>query len=56
MGAITSRSRRPAGDLEDRLISVGINDKIHVQVTEGLNVGDEVVISDGGVASDPVMM
>jgi macrolide-specific efflux system membrane fusion protein len=48
--------RTAGGALEDRLIGIGINDKIEVEVTGGLNVGDDVVISDGGVEADPVMM
>ncbi|WP_328824761.1 efflux RND transporter periplasmic adaptor subunit [Mesorhizobium neociceri] len=36
--------RTPTGELTERLVTIGLTDKIKAQVLDGLSVGDEVVI------------
>lgn len=41
--------RSPSGQLSDRLVTIGLTDRIRAQVIDGLVVGDDVVIpADGG--------
>ena len=47
---ITVRAR--SGELSERLVTVGVSDRIKAQIVEGLQVGEEVVIPTDGTASD----
>ncbi|WP_353642768.1 efflux RND transporter periplasmic adaptor subunit [Mesorhizobium sp. WSM2239] len=42
--------RTPTGELSERLVTIGLTDKIKTQVLDGLSVGDEVVIPADQVA------
>ncbi|NIZ02914.1 efflux RND transporter periplasmic adaptor subunit [Thalassospira lucentensis] len=46
------RVRSPSGEITERLVSIGLTDRIKAQVIDGLAVGDEVVIPADGQASD----
>lgn len=45
--------RSSSGQISDRLVRIGLTDRIKAQVIEGLEVGEEVVIPADGRASDP---
>ena len=38
----------PGGELQTRMVSIGINDKINVQLLDGPQEGDRVVVADDG--------
>lgn len=44
--------RSPSGEISERLVSVGLTDRIKAQVIDGLEIGEEVVIPADGQASD----
>ncbi|SFK46297.1 membrane fusion protein, macrolide-specific efflux system [Mesorhizobium albiziae] len=44
--------RTPTDELTERLVTIGLTDRIKAQVIDGLAVGDEVVIPADGEASD----
>ncbi|MEQ5777323.1 efflux RND transporter periplasmic adaptor subunit [Thalassospira sp. NFXS8] len=44
--------RSPSGEISERLVTIGLTDRIKAQVIEGLKVGEEVVIPADGQASD----
>ncbi|WP_339760307.1 efflux RND transporter periplasmic adaptor subunit [uncultured Hoeflea sp.] len=48
--------RSPAGDINERLVTIGLTDRIKAQVIDGLKIGEEVVIPADGQASDPNAM
>lgn len=47
------RVRTARGDIEDRLVTIGLTDKIQAQVVGGLSLGEEVVITADGPLSAP---
>lgn len=48
--------RSPAGEITERLVTIGVTDRIKAQVIGGLKIGEEVVIPADGQASDPNAM
>lgn len=44
--------QRDDGTLEDRLVSVGLNDKVMAEITAGLTEGERIVTGSGGSAGD----
>lgn len=44
--------RAPSGTLSERLVTVGVTDRIKAQIIEGLQVGEDVVIPADGEVSD----
>ncbi|WP_316979452.1 efflux RND transporter periplasmic adaptor subunit [Shumkonia mesophila] len=48
--------RSASGELSERLVTIGLTDRIKAQVIDGLEVGEEVVIPADGQASDPNAM
>ncbi|WP_287368777.1 efflux RND transporter periplasmic adaptor subunit [Mesorhizobium sp.] len=44
--------RTPTGELAERLVTIGLTDKIKAQVLDGLSVGDEVVIPAVGTGTN----
>ena len=47
------RVKTARGESEDRLVTIGLNDKVQAQVIDGLSLGDEVIIKTDGPLSDP---
>lgn len=47
--------RTPTDELTERLVTIGLTDRVKAQVIDGLSVGDEVVIPVDGEASTLVM-
>ena len=55
-GRYRVRVRVASGRLSERLVRVGLTDKIHAQVLEGVSIGEQVVIPADGEASRPQEM
>jgi macrolide-specific efflux system membrane fusion protein len=47
-GRCPVRVVRPDGSTTTVMVAVGINDRVNIQVTDGLREGDEVVTADSG--------
>ncbi|WP_036838855.1 efflux RND transporter periplasmic adaptor subunit [Pleomorphomonas oryzae] len=55
-GRYRVRVRTPSGELSERLVTIGVTDRIKAQVIRGLKVGEDVVIPADGQASDSSAM
>lgn len=55
-GRYRVRVRTPSGELSERLVMIGVTDRIKAQVIRGLKVGEDVVIPADGQASDSSAM
>ena len=51
-GRYRVRVRKAGGTTEERLVAIGLSDKMQAQVIDGLSVGDEVVITVADTAPD----
>lgn len=49
-GRYRVRVKTPKGDVQTRLVRIGITDKVNVQVLDGLSTGDEVVVDTATAA------
>lgn len=51
-GRYRVRVRAPSGDVSERLVTIGLTDRIKAHVVEGLEVGDNVIVPADGPVSE----